>query len=65
MAITMYIISGAIAIIVPIALAAYANRRFKVSWNSFLYGALAFFVTFLIFQFALNQISTYLANSSY
>ena len=61
----MYIISGAIAIIVPIALAVYANRRFKVSWNSILYGALAFFVTFLIFQFALTQISTYLANSSY
>ena len=65
MVIAMSIVSVVIAVVIPIALAAYTTRRFKVSWNIILYGAMAFIVAYFINLFVSNQLSTMINSGSY
>jgi uncharacterized membrane protein YhfC len=65
MVIAMSIVSVVIAVVIPIALAAFANKRFKVSWNIILYGAMAFIVAYFINLFISNQLSTMINSGSY
>lgn len=65
MVIAMSIVSVIIAVVIPIALAAFTTRRFKVSWNIILYGAMAFIVAYFINLFVSNQLATLINSGNY
>jgi uncharacterized membrane protein YhfC len=65
MVIAMSIVSVIIAVVVPVALAAYTTRRFKLTWTLVLYGAMAFVFANLVNGFLLNGLGSFIENGKF